>query len=406
MRPFRAIRAGQALSTFRAPPTSPSRRFSCLRRPVALTHNQPHSHVPPKTLFNPRPSHRQFSITPLITTAISSAETLLTTLHSATLTPWYLTIPLFALTLNLLTRLPAVIYSRRVAVRRAKLQMQPLARAWSERVKVELARDIKKEKAQAGKESTKQSQAKWERRWTMRYVKENTREIARRNKRWGVQKWKDWVPSLMVFPVWVVGIEALRRMCGGPRGLLGTLVFGPKKSPEGDGTVAPEASLGGGGVDVQEAMASSVSAAGGDASMATGGCLWFPDLMVADPYHILPLALSAILVMNLVPKSRVGLRVLLNMDNRPEATTGTSKWRLRMHRGLLVVATSAGFVTMDLPAALHLYWVTSAALTWAQTTIVWRLMPVPQPVPPAKKQERLLVPPPPKEPEKATTKKS
>ncbi|KAK3304628.1 uncharacterized protein B0T15DRAFT_374924, partial [Chaetomium strumarium] len=342
---------------------------------------------------------RQFSITPFITSAISSAETVLTTLHSVTATPWYITIPLFALTLNLFTRLPAVIYSRRVAVRRATLQLQPLERAYVVRLRSELIRDMAEEVKTNNGSSHRSSLATLDKRKRL-LLKANNQETARRNKRWGVQRWKDWVPSLMVFPFWVVGIEALRRMCGGPRGLLGTFVLGPpKKQPEADGAVAPGGSSGGGvgtgGIEgqVHETLASAVSGVGADTSMATGGCLWFPDLMVADPYHVLPLALSAILVMNLVPKSQVGLRALLNLDTPPEATVATSKWRLRMHRGFLVVATSAGFLTMDLPAALHLYWVTSAALTWAQTSIVWKLMPLPKQVPPAKPKERPIVPP-------------
>jgi inner membrane protein COX18 len=326
-----------------------------------------------------------------------------------------------------------VIYSRRVAVRRAQLQLQPLARAHAVRLRTELIRDMVEERKKANEGSNfRPSPATLEQRKGL-FLKMNMQETVRRNRRWGVQKWKDWVPSLMVFPFWVVGIEALRRLWGGPRGWLGTFVLGPPKKPEPDGAVAPEGSSGagvGGGrtggiegqvqevvhsdvdlsslateqADVQEALASAVSAAGPDMSMATGGCLWFPDLMAADPYHVLPLALSAILVMNLVPKSRVGLRALLNLDTTPEATVGTSKWRLRMHRGFLVVATSAGFLTMDLPAALHLYWVTSAALTWAQTSIVWKLMPLPKQVPAAKQQERPIVPPPPKETETAAMK--
>jgi inner membrane protein COX18 len=130
-----------------------------------------------------------------------------------------------------------------------------------------------------------------------------------------------------------------------------------------------------------------------DQSMTTGGCLWFPDLTAADPLHILPFALSAILVMNVMPKSMLSLRVLLGLDNLPEAAVGGVKWRLRLQRGLLVVAMAVGPITMDLPAALHLYWISSAALTKAQTSIIHKLMPLPRTVPPAKKEQTVLIMP-------------
>jgi inner membrane protein COX18 len=130
-----------------------------------------------------------------------------------------------------------------------------------------------------------------------------------------------------------------------------------------------------------------------DPSMATGGCLWFPDLTAADPLHILPLALSAILVLNVMPKSMPQLRILLGLDSTPEGAIGSSKWRLRLQRSLLMVAMAVGPLTMDLPAALHLYWISSAALTATQTIIISWLMPMPKNVPPAKRGESVFVMP-------------
>ncbi|KAL2179808.1 uncharacterized protein P884DRAFT_256041 [Thermothelomyces heterothallicus CBS 202.75] len=238
-------------------------------------------------------------------------------------------------------------------------------------------------------------------------------------RRWGVQAWKNWAPALAVFPVWLAGIEGLRRMCGGPRGLLGSLVFGWKGVREGSGGVAgggaepPVAAaadpgseaaavegvqgLGyGSGVVDPTALATAQDTAtwyAADSSMITGGCLWFPDLTVADPYHILPFALSAILVINTLPKSQAGLRALFGLDKTPEAIAAYQeiKWRLRLQRGLLIVALAAGPLTMNLPAALHLYWVSSATMTLAQTAIISRAIPLPRQVPPAKGQDTFLM---------------
>jgi inner membrane protein COX18 len=242
----------------------------------------------------------------------------------------------------------------------------------------------------------------------------NAKEQKRREKRWGVQRWKDWVPPVMVFPVWIMGIEAQRRMCGGPKGMLGTLVLGLRGGEAtgvggrvaegvqgvqdavlgvgvgvGTGTGVGEASTALAVTEVQEVLASS----GADPSMATGGCLWFPDLMVADPYHILPFALSAVLVLNLLPKTEIGARNFFGMAPKPGTVVMQSKWRLRVQRGLLMVAMAVGPLTMDLPAALHLYWISSSVLTQISSAIVARLMPLPTAVPPAEKAEQIFVMP-------------
>ncbi|KAL2140826.1 hypothetical protein VTI28DRAFT_3224 [Corynascus sepedonium] len=253
-------------------------------------------------------------------------------------------------------------------------------------------------------------------------------------RRWGVQAWKNYAPALAVFPIWLMGIEGLRRMCGGPLGLLGSMLFGWKKGGTTDAVSAssassfsspspsqhsgatqaqsqgaleagqglghaPEGGLGSGlgAIDstslatAQETVTRYVA----DHSFATGGCLWFPDLTAADPYHILPFALSAILVRNMLPKSQAGFRTLFGLDNAPAAVAVQSevKWPLRLQRGLLMVALAAGPLTMDLPAALHLYWISSAVMTSAQTAIIAKFMPLPRTVPPARGQDTFLIQP-------------
>jgi inner membrane protein COX18 len=263
-------------------------------------------------------------------------------------------------------------------------------------------------------------------------TKASAAEEKARNKRFGTQTWKTWVPSLAVFPFWMLGIEGVRRMCGGPRGILGSMIFGRGRYEElqqaaGQGgvvvdaaaqtvdggavvggqelgmageagsTLATEPALGmealatssvaPGQVDVQEALASLA-----DQSMTTGGCLWFPDLTVADPLHILPFALSAVMVLNLMPKSQAAWRQLLasNAALGPDLAQQL-KWRLRIQRALLMGALAIGPLTMDLPAAIHLYWISSAAFSFAQTGLVWRWIRVRHARPPADKEENIVI---------------
>ncbi|GAB1312908.1 Mitochondrial inner membrane protein OXA1L [Madurella fahalii] len=400
MRAFAGLRARRVAKAGPSSTRPSTRSFSSLRplTPYLSSRSRPtlRSHSPSTCKPTRGPQSRSFSLLPLLEASITASQTLLTTLHTTTLTPWYLTIPLFALIINLATRLPTTVYSRRIAIRRAKLA--PLTRAWSARAAHDINKQAKAE--QGGIRQAGMTQRDLTR-WMAGYHVANVRERKKRFRRWGVQEWKDWVPGLAVFPVWVVGIEGLRRMCGGPRGLVGTFVFGGKEEGGEDGGgqavgVEGGAVQGEGALDltapatgqVQEVL---TTAAGADPSMATGGCLWFPDLMAADPYHILPFALSAILVLNLLPRSEVGIRSLFDLADKERATVVQSKWSMRLRRGFLLVAMAVGPLTMDLPAALHLYWITSATLTGVETEIIKRLLPMPKTVPPAKLTEKNLM---------------
>jgi inner membrane protein COX18 len=260
-------------------------------------------------------------------------------------------------------------------------------RAWAARVNHELAKIRLQQQQQQNEMMSTNDIAVW----GLKYRTANLAEKKRRFRRWGVQSWKDWVPSLVVFPLWITGIEGLRRMCGGPRGLLGRMVFGNGEAPEGRDeagvTGAAVQGMGGGEGEIGEALVGSLS--GLDPSLATGGCLWFPDLTAADPYHVLPFALSAVLLLNLLRTAHtgMGIRSLFNLAEKNQIVLVQNKWRLRVQRALLMVAVAVGPMTMDLPAALHLYWICSAALTGVQTEIIARLMPMPKTVTPAKRNQ-------------------
>ncbi|KAK3293501.1 uncharacterized protein B0H64DRAFT_215113 [Chaetomium fimeti] len=414
MRAVAQLRVGHARLPLQISTPSPiSRRcYSSFLRPLTLTYNNntgtttkrptlPHRNLP----FQHQPHHRPFSLQPLIDTAttashtlLSASQTLLTTIHSTTGTPWYVSIPLFALTLGLLTRVPTTIYSRRVLARRVRLF--PLGMASVARAHADVAAA-----ARGGGSRPRGAQLQ-------EMVKVAVqREGKLRARRWEVQGWKDWAPALMVFPVWVVGIEGLRRMCGGPKGVLGALIYGPdagKAVGEGAaaGGVAGQVPVPGAtatapvvGVDVvspatgQEGILGALPTYVAEPSMATEGCLWFPDLTVADPLHVLPFVLSAMLLLNVVPRTQMAWRQLLGLETPPETWTGNTKWRLRMQRALFVVALAIGPLTINLPAALHLYWITSATLTKLYTTVISKLMPLPQNVRPATREGMPLVMP-------------
>ncbi|KAK0613599.1 hypothetical protein B0T14DRAFT_282031 [Immersiella caudata] len=343
---------------------------------VAASRSKPPNinQLPGHTQLQPR---RPFSAVSALGTTLATTQHLFTELHNVTGTPWFLTIPLIALAINLVCRFPLSIYIRRIVIRRAKLK--PLFQAWTTRH----AQDIMLDPKVASKPQPARG-AEIEAR-----VKKTSKRIF---KVWGVQRYKDF-SALGVFPVWLIGIEALRRMCGGPRGLIGTLVFGlDEKTTAPTGEAIAASSSPADVVSVAD-IAQDIIPASADPSLATGGCLWFPDLMVADPLHILPVALSTVLVLNVLPRSQVGIRRVFGLDaNQHEVVE--SKTPQRLTRALLVVAVAIGPATMDLPAALHLYWLSSATLTLLQAELLAKIMPMPkEKVKPCSKNESIYLRP-------------
>ncbi|KAK0705399.1 hypothetical protein B0H67DRAFT_466655, partial [Lasiosphaeris hirsuta] len=326
---------------------------------------------------------RSFSAAAALDTTLLSAQDLFTGLHSLTGTPWFITIPLIALSINLVARLPLTIYTRGIAQRRAELA--PLFRAWSARHTKDVVLNPQVSQRLTGDALVKEVEA--------RFKKTSKRLF----KTFGVQRWRDYT-GLAVFPVWLLGIEALRRLCGGPRGFIGTLVLGPTNAQPQDGAADAVAASSNPTdaisiTDVAQVVTPDLGPAGADFSLANGGCLWFPDLMMADPLHILPFALSAILVANVLPRTQSGYRALLGMDDATNKL-GLTEGRRRLTRVFLIMAFAIGPVTMNLPAALHLYWISSSTITFIQTWLVNWFKPLPEvTVRPCKGSESLVIRP-------------
>ena len=310
-------------------------------------------HSPPPT------QRRPFSVVSAVADSITTTQHLWSGLHALTGTPWYLTIPLVALTINLATRLPITIYLR--TLHRRRMDLQPLMRAWANHLAV-----VVHSRAAGPSASPEAKRAKH-----AALLQKVHRRLC---KSIGAQAWKDYA-NLAILPIWLVNIEALRRLCGGPKGMIGTFLFGrdtqvtattTTTTPDdftADFTPPPPPTT-------TPPLIPDAATTAADPSLALQGCLWFPDLTVADPLHILPLALSAVLLVNIVPRSREGLLHFLGTGAAPVT------WRTRLQRSLALVALAIGPVTMDLPAALHLYWISSSAITLAVTELTHRLMPV------------------------------
>ncbi|KAI0008938.1 hypothetical protein F4779DRAFT_408886 [Xylariaceae sp. FL0662B] len=315
-------------------------------------------------------TRRSFHIQPSVEAFMQASQDAILGLHHLTHTPWFLTIPLVAIGIHVVFRLPPQLYQQWILKRRARYSL--VMHAWATRIQQDLQRE--------GVPTSHQK-----REMQNRFSKVEKR-LWRAS---GLQGWKLW-SSLLGFPFWILGIDSIRRLCGGPSGLLGSLMTG---SDAAEASSSAEASIdgavGSGSSQASMVMNGDVSAISStsstvaepvtqfvDPSITMGGCLWFPDLSVPDPYHILPLALSALMVGSMLSKPGARKWALGSGPKDDNEVIDTSARRAGLRRGALLLAGLMGPITIGLPAALHLYWLTTSALGWFTYRMLNHLMPL------------------------------
>lgn len=201
--------------------------------------------------------------------------------------------------------------------------------------------------------------------------------------RWGCGLWKNWLPAIQL-PIWLLMVETLRGMAGTRKGLLGLMlpagiagdVNELDAAPELAAAGIPEAGFGAELVGEKNIAGVVVPI---EPSLATEGMLWFPDLMAADPMLLLPFILSGTLFLNIYSGQQRGL-----------PGVAMTQGRIRMMRVLGVVALAAGPLTLQIPTAMLLYWVSSGMLAYGQNLLIDCYMPVKSPVKPCEPKKRIL----------------
>ncbi|CAK7562509.1 MAG: hypothetical protein SEPTF4163_000357 [Sporothrix epigloea] len=339
---------------------------------------------------------RHFHLATFANTTVNAAEAAIAQLHAITYTPWYITIPLVALSVNLLVRLPFSIHAQEVAIKRARLR--PLLQAWTSihgQQVIKERKRLQQEQRLPGGGTGYMSMPSIQAEVLKRFKKTSTRIYAT----FGVQQWKLY-GTILALPPWLVVIEAIRRMCGAPTGLLGMIL---RTSSDGaatgataeetlDAAITTSASskaidaVSFAGVAPPSTVPEGVSALA-DPSFVTGGCLWFPDLTVADPYQILPFALSAMLVVNVLPSTDLGRRSLFGLSAKSGGAAGAGKNSSNLaepaaaralQRTLFLMSIFVGPLTLHFPAAIHLYWLSSAAVSYMITRIIRMIRTMPR----------------------------
>ncbi|KAI0133401.1 hypothetical protein F4776DRAFT_134508 [Hypoxylon sp. NC0597] len=322
--------------------------------------------------YGHQPGVRSFHFAPTAVAVVQATQDAIINLHSITHIPWFLMIPCVAIGINVVFRLPFNVYTQRITQRRSKLGL--VLRGWSWR----LQRDVSKEGVPVDRHEKE-------------VLKRYKKVLSRVHRNTGSQGWKLY-SSILGFPFWLIGIESVRRICGSPRGILGSLITGrgeetaailsTPEDVEAATTPADISTMATSQVPTIDPSTASIVAEHTrhlpDPSIAVEGCLWFPDLSAADPYHILPLALSVVMVANILPKTKAGLQQLAGLESKEKSIIQTPAMRrqLRLRRGLILLASMIGPITADLPAALHLYWLASSTTHWVTSKVLSHFMPL------------------------------
>ncbi|ORY59995.1 uncharacterized protein BCR38DRAFT_443539 [Pseudomassariella vexata] len=342
--------------------------------------SQPRRLTPQPIISQRRPFHSE-----LVNTAVGATQTALLSFHSV-VGPWSLTIPLIALTVNILFRLPWTAYTQIIVRRRERVS--PVLQAWNVRIRA----DLSKRRIPPG-------------RVVIEHKDRHAKVTKRIYKELGLQNWRLYLTMLNI-PFFVLGLDGMRRLCGGPTGLLGKLFTGGVDVSKTTTTtndaasaakITTEATKAGedsaatlvdSTAETATEVVSGATNSGIEPSLMTEGMLWFPDLTAADPYAIVPMALSAMLVLNMLPKTKERRDILFSLPASPPpgldgiAAPGITQkdekpsWRRAIPRGLIILAGLIGPLTMNMPVALHLYWLSSSAVNFGLGKLLNWYLPI------------------------------
>ena len=313
---------------------------------LRLSGSPHHIHSINPRAFVPRRRFHASPQRPFLESCLTGTHALITGIHSATGLPWAATLPLTALLLRVTIIGPLTTYSHSITLQRSALR--PLMQAWQHVFR----RKVMKDHAALGPVACQEMVTK--------HYNEKWQEIVKAR---GVQFWKVLLNWLQL-PIFLIVIETIRKMSGVGEGLLGLLMkrFKGTEDVVLDGAVE----------DGTESTLLSVQQ-----SFANEGALWFPDLLVPDPHLILPFMLSGVLFSNIAFHEMVA---------RKSSSTPT-KGQRRIRNILRILALAIGPLTLQVPSAMLVYWISSSLCALGQNAFLEWYMPHPKAVTPCKPRQ-------------------
>ncbi len=319
-----------------------------LPRKLCTIHTLYHPALRQSTRLTSR-QRRSFHNTPptqFLEAVLLSIHDVLTGLHSITGLPWAATLPLTALLMRVCFVLPLQVANHRATQR--QLDLAPLLNAWRQNLQRKVMADF----GGQGPRHTNMA--------LQRGIRAKRTELYQR---WGCRRWKNWLP-IAHFPIWLAVIETIRRMAGAGEGLLGWAT----SMVRDEGVNADRDTI------LDAISASAVVPV--EASLADEGALWFPNLLLPDPTLVLPFVLSAALFTS------------VHLNTRPKAPDSVvlppSVARKRMERAAKLIALAVGPLTLQVPSAIMVYWISGSVISIGEYYLRARLVPFRSPIPPCK----------------------
>lgn len=376
-----SVRAGSAFSSISGRP----QLRACLVSPALST-----SH-------SSSPRQRSFHLATYINAGCQTAQDAVVALHSITGLSWGLTIPLVAIGVNLMFRLPFNIHTQRIIQRRSEIA--PMQQGWFMRLWYDAIRE---------KVPPENMQKEVEKR-----AKKQSKRIYRAL---GLQQWKLF-SVLLGFPFWIMSLEAVRRVCGWSQGMQ---LPGPEAGEAPAASTADTVqSAGKGSAEVftfspEAATVAEVPSTANqaiDPAFFSDGFLWFTDLTAPDPYYILPTCFAGMMVLNLIPKDKAARMKLFGpfydifkKDRTqspapaslapPKDTAADGDWRVRLIRSVVFCSPGLILATSSFPAAMHMYTITSLLTTMATKSTLSKMQQAEQQVKTCKHREMPVIRPP------------
>ena len=195
----------------------------------------------------------------------------------------------------------------------------------------------------------------------------------------GVQFWKVSLNWLQL-PVFLVLIETIRKMSGVGDGLLGLLVKRLKGEDIAQNGTIQDGAVQVGSIPNHKEMIQDVESLpiSTEPTFSTEGALWFPDLLVPDPQLILPFLLSGVLFSNIFFHETVA---------RKSSSSPPSNFQRWLRNVLKAVAITMGPLTLQVPSAMLVYWISSSLCALGQNVFLEWYMPHPKAVVPCKPRQ-------------------
>lgn len=306
---------------------------------------------------------------PVLDAILYLPHEMMTLIH--TQVPWYAAIPASAFLLRAALVTSFGTWARSLMAR--YIGLQPLRQVLARLKRDQMLKQIQKE---GGARSPQEATTR-----TTRGVKQVVQEL---DSRWKVTLKGQLGWTLIQIPIFFTMAEVTRKMCGARDGLLALTTsslkgiqekFKPGTDATTDATTAIETAGASDALYVPDALsvastlnkttpvanvdelAAVATSPYFEPSLATEGMLWFPDLILPDPF--LPFIVSGLMFSNIYfTKNTV---------------TNDKNWPNAIRRSLLGVSLLIGPLCQNMPAALMLYWAssTSSVMLW-NAWLDWR----------------------------------